>query len=312
MIQAERALRALCDGGVDFIVVGGVAGMFLGAARVTYDLDVVYDRAPENLRRLVAALASHAPYPRGAPPGLPFAWDERTVRAGLNFTLSTALGDLDLLGEVAGGDYPSLLPHAVWIDGGGLRIRCVDLPTLIRLKRCGTAEGLRGARGTGGAARRIRRRGPGGATGVNGLRITGRRTGTRLVRRVRRTVLVASLAGIAALGCWRADPLRGAAFDAAAWEEAAPQSGERLAMLGDWLDRNPPLGRERAEIEAELGPPDRDSWNQRMPFPAYVVGTYDPTGFDSGTTVGLVIQYDGRGRVSGFWTPFVRGGTLSR
>ena len=28
-----------------------------------------------------------------------------------------------------------LLPHAVWMDGDGCRIRCVDLPTLIRLKR---------------------------------------------------------------------------------------------------------------------------------------------------------------------------------
>jgi predicted nucleotidyltransferase len=57
------------------------------------------------------------------------------VRAGLNFTLSTDLGDMDLLGEVAGGDFPSLLSHSVWIEGDGLRFRCVDLPTLIRLKR---------------------------------------------------------------------------------------------------------------------------------------------------------------------------------
>jgi len=37
---------------------------------------------------------------RGAPPGLRFRWDEATVRAGLNFTLTTTLGNLDLLGEV--------------------------------------------------------------------------------------------------------------------------------------------------------------------------------------------------------------------
>src|SRR5262245_50863885 len=128
-------LRVLTTAGVDFIVIGGVAGGLHGAARATWDLDVVYDRDPRNISRLVAALASLAPYPRGAPPGLPFRWDERTLRAGLNFTMKTTLGDVDLLGEVAGGDYPTLLPHAVWMEEDGLRIRVVDLPTLIRLKR---------------------------------------------------------------------------------------------------------------------------------------------------------------------------------
>ena len=46
---------------------------------------------------------AYQPYLRGAPPGLPFRWDDRTLKAGLNFTLTTTLGDLDLLGEVAGG-----------------------------------------------------------------------------------------------------------------------------------------------------------------------------------------------------------------
>ena len=64
------------------------------------------------------------------------AGDERTVLAGLNFTLTTALGDLDLLGEVAGGGgYAQLAPRTVEVDVAGLRVRCVDLPTLIALKR---------------------------------------------------------------------------------------------------------------------------------------------------------------------------------
>lgn len=135
MILFADTIRALTAGGVEFIVIGGVAAAIHGTARNTLDLDVVYDRSAENVRRLVAALAPHSPYPRGAPAGLPFRWNERTVRAGLNFTLVTDLGALDVLGEVAGGDFPSLLPHAIWIEGEGLRFRCVDLPTLIRLKR---------------------------------------------------------------------------------------------------------------------------------------------------------------------------------
>lgn len=41
--------------------------------------------------------------PRGAPSGLPFEWSVTTLRRGLNFTLATDLGPIDLFGEVAGG-----------------------------------------------------------------------------------------------------------------------------------------------------------------------------------------------------------------
>ena len=136
MIDLERVLPALIGSGVRFIVVGGAAAILHGSARLTLDLDIVYDRDPENVRRLVAALAPHSPYLRGAPAGLPFRLDERTVLAGLNFTLTTALGDLDLLGEVAGGGrYADLEARTVEVDLAGCRVRCVDLPTLIALKR---------------------------------------------------------------------------------------------------------------------------------------------------------------------------------
>jgi predicted nucleotidyltransferase len=67
---------------------------------------------------------------------LPFSWDEKTTRNGLNFTLETAFGDLDLLGEVAGGGtYPNLLPDSQEVNGFGLKFRIVTLPRLIALKR---------------------------------------------------------------------------------------------------------------------------------------------------------------------------------
>ena len=52
---------------------------------------------------LVKALAPLRPYLRGAPPGLPFSFDETTVQRGLNFTLVTTFGPLDLFGELTGG-----------------------------------------------------------------------------------------------------------------------------------------------------------------------------------------------------------------
>jgi hypothetical protein len=54
-------------------------------------------RADANIARLVEALKPYQPYLRGAPPGLPFRFDTETVRSGLNFTLVTQLGWIDLL-----------------------------------------------------------------------------------------------------------------------------------------------------------------------------------------------------------------------
>ena len=84
MTRFGQLLRRLVEASVDFHVVGGIAGVAHGAARATYDLDVVYGRGPENLERLASALADLSPYLRGAPPGLPFRFDARTLRAGLS------------------------------------------------------------------------------------------------------------------------------------------------------------------------------------------------------------------------------------
>jgi len=139
-----RLIAALVDADVAFLVVGGLAANVHGSGRLTSDVDVVYDRSPENLRRLTAAVAPLSPYLRGAPPGLPFTFDERTLAAGMNFTLVTQVGDLDLLGEIAGGGgYDALKPHSVPIELFGRTVWCLDLPTLIRVKRAaGRAKDL--------------------------------------------------------------------------------------------------------------------------------------------------------------------------
>jgi hypothetical protein len=103
MTDFAGLLRALTSADVEFILIGGVAATVHGSARLTRDVDVVYRRSAENHARLVRALALHSPYLRGAPPGLPFTWDADTIARGLNFRLVTALGDLDLRGEAAGG-----------------------------------------------------------------------------------------------------------------------------------------------------------------------------------------------------------------
>jgi hypothetical protein len=136
MTDFAGLLGALARAGVKFILVGGAAATAHGATRLTQDVDIVYARDRENVRRLVAALAPHRPYLRGVPPGLPFVLDETTVLHGLNFTLVTALGDLDLLGEiVGGGGYEALAPHSIELDVFGARCLCLGLEKLIEVKR---------------------------------------------------------------------------------------------------------------------------------------------------------------------------------
>ena len=135
-IDFPALLRMLTEGNVEFIVVGGVAAIMHGSARGTFDLDVVHRRTPENIQRLVNCLAPHSPYLRGAPPGLPFRFDADTIRRGLNFTLSTTLGPLDLLGEITGGGrYEDLLADTMTAELFGFTCRCLGLRKLIETKR---------------------------------------------------------------------------------------------------------------------------------------------------------------------------------
>ncbi len=136
MTDFRALLEALARAHVRFIVVGGAAATAHGSARLTVDLDLVYQRTPENIGRLVSALRPQQPYLRGAPPGLPFLWDEDTAHRGLNFTLTTGWGEVDLLGEITGGGaYEDLLPYAVTLEPFGIPCFCLGLERLIHVKR---------------------------------------------------------------------------------------------------------------------------------------------------------------------------------
>ena len=136
MTDFEALIRRLAGADVRFVLIGGFAGAVLGSPRTTIDLDVAYARDEENLDRLAAALEPLLPRLRGAPPGLPFVLDAATLARGLNFTLTTSLGDLDLLGDVTGGGgYEDLLPHTRRIRVFDTEVAVVTLPCLIRLKR---------------------------------------------------------------------------------------------------------------------------------------------------------------------------------
>ncbi|HLE68389.1 MAG TPA: nucleotidyltransferase [Vicinamibacteria bacterium] len=136
MTDFEALLRLLARARVEFIIVGGAAATVHGSSRLTQDLDIVYRRSTENLHQLAEALSPYHPYLRGAPVGLPFRLDAETLQRGLNFTLVTDLGDLDLLGEIAGGgNFEALLGHAQPVEVYGAQCYVLGLERLIEVKR---------------------------------------------------------------------------------------------------------------------------------------------------------------------------------
>lgn len=136
MTDFAALIRRLTDGGIEFILIGGVAATVHGSVRLTRDVDVVYARSPENIQKICQALGEVHPYLRGASKGLPFHLDPPTMTAGLNFTLTTDEGDLDLLGEMTGGGtYTQLLPRAVHLEVYGRRCYCLSIDQLIAAKR---------------------------------------------------------------------------------------------------------------------------------------------------------------------------------
>jgi hypothetical protein len=136
VIDFPGALEALANAKVEIIIVGGAAATAHGSSRLTNDLDFVYRRTPENMKRLVEALRPLQPYPRGAPKGLPFTWDEPTIRNGCNFTLVTTAGDIDVLGEITGGgSYDALLNASEPMTLFGHEFAVLEIEMLIHTKR---------------------------------------------------------------------------------------------------------------------------------------------------------------------------------
>jgi hypothetical protein len=130
------AVQVLVDGGVEFIIIGGWCAILHGSVYVTRDLDICFSRRRDNLKRLAAALAPFQPRLRDLPQDLPFVWDESTFRNGTVFTLTTDLGIIDLLAEVAGvGAYEDAYNDSILVHSFGRDVRTLDLPALMRSKQ---------------------------------------------------------------------------------------------------------------------------------------------------------------------------------
>jgi hypothetical protein len=135
-LEAQPILAALVRHGVDFVLIGGLAGLAHGSAYPTYDLDVAYSRDVGNLERLASALRELGVTLRGAPSELPFQVDARSLANGANFTFETKYGWFDILADVAGiSSYEQLRADARIENVEGSDIRVASIDHLIAMKR---------------------------------------------------------------------------------------------------------------------------------------------------------------------------------
>lgn len=128
-------LAKLCDGGVEFIIVGGAAAVVQGVPITTNDLDIVHRRTPENVARLLDILLHLDAIMRYdlANRGLRPTAEMLSGKGQIN--LSTSLGPIDPLCELDEGmGYEELLAHSQSVIDEGRPLRVLDLPTLIAVK----------------------------------------------------------------------------------------------------------------------------------------------------------------------------------
>ena len=129
-------LKVLQAHQVQFLLIGGIAGVLHGSPSMTNDLDICHSPDKGNLQRLAAALVELNARSRGAPDDVPFLLDAQTLAAGGNFAFSTSAGALDCLAFPSGSNgYDELVANAVSMDLDGLDVKVVALNDLIRMKR---------------------------------------------------------------------------------------------------------------------------------------------------------------------------------
>ena len=110
--RPRSILETLVAFEVDFVLIGGMAGIAHGSSFPSYDIDIAYGRGRENLERLAAALRELKATLRGAPSSVPFQLDADTLENGANFTFDTPYGPLDVLSYLSGAPSYEVLKEA--------------------------------------------------------------------------------------------------------------------------------------------------------------------------------------------------------
>jgi Nucleotidyltransferase of unknown function (DUF6036) len=131
----EGHLRALVAGGVDFVVIGGIAVMAHGFVRATADTDITANPERQNLQRLAAVLKDLEAVLPGADPIVGDPAGAKSLSFGGNPRFETRLGRLHVVQSPAGApEYGELAVRAEEIQLDDLRIRICSYPDLVAMK----------------------------------------------------------------------------------------------------------------------------------------------------------------------------------
>ena len=136
MASTLDILRRLTDHEVEFVVVGGLAGVVHGSCLVTEDVDLCVPFEPTNLTSILQALRSLHPRHRMTPRHPALADDPAELAAFNNLYLLTDLGQIDLLSEITGvGRYTEVSRHTTTVGMGGLTVRVLNIDALVRARK---------------------------------------------------------------------------------------------------------------------------------------------------------------------------------
>ena len=135
MQNLSHLLLRLADSDIEFVIVGGFAGVLHGSSLVTRDLDVCAVLTPENVEKLRDLLADLHARHRMTPQRLSFLQVPRPGETVNNLYLETDWGAIDILSSVLGiGDFHRLREHAEEIQIHGRKCRVIGLEDLIVAK----------------------------------------------------------------------------------------------------------------------------------------------------------------------------------
>jgi predicted nucleotidyltransferase len=129
-------LERMAKAGVDFVIVGGYAGVVHGCTYLTQDVDVCCDFSPQNLLALQRAVADLHPVHRMTPQRKPLELTEENAGQFKNLYLDTDLGHLDCLDAIQGvGGYAQVKQASERIGVEGVQLRVLSLDALITAKQ---------------------------------------------------------------------------------------------------------------------------------------------------------------------------------
>ncbi len=127
----DRLVRAE----VDFVIIGGYAGVIYGCTYVTQDVDLCCDFSAANLLALQRALSDLYPVHRMTPGRKPPELTPQSAGQFKSLYLDTDLGHLDCLSEVQGiGPYEQVKQASRLIEIDAMRLRVLTIDALIKAK----------------------------------------------------------------------------------------------------------------------------------------------------------------------------------